>query len=135
MWSSNVMQERGSAFEVRFVVLRNVTMTITVFCDVQPVASGVQVGAIHQPQFWMHILGICKIPKVNMLINPLKNVGQTTASMCCLGKSSWFENDTCSKMSVGKMFCAVLTERTVKLKCRVCRPEKGAFLSLCIHNI
>ena len=74
MWSSNVMQERGSAFEVRFVVLRNVTMTITVFCDVQPVASGVQVGAIHQLQIWMHLLGNCKILKIEMLIGLLKNV-------------------------------------------------------------
>jgi len=42
MWSSNVMQERGgSAFEVRFGVLQKVSMTISVFCDVQLVASRV----------------------------------------------------------------------------------------------
>jgi len=74
MWSSNVMQERGSAFEVRFVVLRNVTMKISVFGDVQPVASRVQVGAIHQLQIWMHVLGNCKILKIEMLIGLLKNV-------------------------------------------------------------
>jgi hypothetical protein len=75
MWSSNVMQERGgSAFEVRFDVLQKVTMTISDFCDVQPVASGVQVGAIYQLQIWMHLLGNCKILKIEMLIGLLKNV-------------------------------------------------------------
>jgi len=32
-------------------------MKSSVFCDVQPVASGVQVGAIHLLQIWMHLLG------------------------------------------------------------------------------
>jgi hypothetical protein len=49
------VEERGSAFEVE--VLRMVTMKIRVFCDVQLVASGVQVGAVHLLQMWMPLLG------------------------------------------------------------------------------
>jgi len=51
MWYSDVMQERGgSALEVSFEVLQRVNMKISVFCDVQSVASMVQVGAIHPLQ-------------------------------------------------------------------------------------
>ena len=75
--------EGGSAFEVRFEVLQKVTMKNSVFCDVQPVASGVQVGAIYPLQIWMHLLGNFKMLKINMLICMLKNLQQPTTSMCC----------------------------------------------------
>jgi hypothetical protein len=65
-------RERSSAFKVRFEVLQKVIMKISVFCDVQPVASGEQVGAIHLLQMWMHLLGNCKILKINTLIGLLK---------------------------------------------------------------
>ena len=51
-----------------------------------PVASEVQVGAMHPPQIWMHPLGICKMPNTNMLISPLKNVPHPTAAMLPLLK-------------------------------------------------
>jgi len=75
--------EGGSAIELSFEVLQKVTMKISVFCDVQSVASGVQVGAIHPLQFWMYQLRNCKILKINMLTGLLKNVQQPTTPMCC----------------------------------------------------
>jgi hypothetical protein len=66
--------EGGSALEVSFEVLQMMAMNISVFFDVQPVASAVQVGAIHLLQIWSYSLGNCKILKMNMLIGLLKNM-------------------------------------------------------------
>jgi len=49
----------------------------------RPVASGVQVGAIHPQQIWILLLRSCKLLKINMLIVLLENVQQPFSSMCC----------------------------------------------------
>jgi hypothetical protein len=83
--------EGGSAFEVRFGVLRKVTMKISVFCDVQPVASGLQVGAIYQLQIWMHLLGNCKIFKINMLIGLLNTCNNLPYPCVATVELPWLE--------------------------------------------
>ena len=40
----------------------------------KPAARSFQVAETHQLQIWMHALGICKISKTNMPINPLKDI-------------------------------------------------------------
>jgi len=39
-----------------------------------------------------------------MLINPLKNAGKTTASTCCLVKSSWLETTRLQKCLYARCF-------------------------------
>jgi hypothetical protein len=55
---------------------------------------GVQVGAMHLLQIWMHRLGICKISKINLLISRLKNVRHRAASTCCLCWSDVVANNS-----------------------------------------
>jgi hypothetical protein len=52
------------------------------------VARGLQVGAVHP-------LGIRKISKTNMLINPLENVRHPNASTCCLCCTAVDGNGSC----------------------------------------
>ena len=52
-------------------------MKISVFGNVQPVASVVQVGAIHLLQMCMHLLGNCKILKDRHGDRPAKNHATT----------------------------------------------------------
>jgi len=41
-------------------------------------SQGVQVGAMHPLQIWMHPLGICKISQTNMLISQLQKKSATS---------------------------------------------------------
>ena len=100
----------GSAFETSFEVLQKVTIKISVFCDVQSVASAVQVDAIHLLQIWLPLPGYQKTLKINMLIHLLKNVQQPTASMCCRFWTATVGYNAFSKMCV-YVKCFVLCYR------------------------
>ena len=66
----------------------------------QAPSQGVQLGALHQLQFWIHPLGIWKILKADMLISPLKILRHGTASACCLCWPAVVGNTSFLKMCV-----------------------------------
>jgi hypothetical protein len=92
----------------------------------QELTHGVQLGAMHSLQTWMHPPGICKMSKTNMLIIPLKK----SATTYFIHVSPLLSIYVCAR---GSMHC--YRAHCVNKVLILCVLTKALFLRLCIHNI
>jgi hypothetical protein len=99
------------------------------------VARGVQVGAVHPLQIWMHPLWICKISETNTFISPLKDMRHSTTSTCCPCWTTVVGNNSFSKMyEYARCFVQCSRVHCV-VNVLILQSWQRSFLCLCIHNI
>ena len=92
-----------------------------------------QVHAIHPLKMSLHPLGICKICKISMWINPLKNVWHTITFICCLFWKAIGGNNSFSKNCIyarGFLQCYRLH---YEIKVLILWSWQRCLIHLCLH--